>query len=1248
MVDSWVMDFGSSFHAMHSGETMVNLKVGNFGKVRIANGDVLNVTSMGDVNLVTLLGTVWNLKNVKVIPLLKRMLISVSQLDELGMEVKFRGGKWKVTKGSLVIACGNRKLLLKEENGSGSRVISGSGGSCVLGEIEDGSVSADELGLSGVSTGPSVKDEYYSVISLPLFDQLATDGVFSGEEFNDDLIHERRCSPAKTGLVVMKMIGGDGGSGWKGTKIRTLDGTKVSYSSWTKLFKLHAKAYKVLDHIEDKIPPKELSEEFSEWSKLDSLVLQWIYSTLSDTLLVRVLANNITARDAWLKLEGIFLNNKRARVAALEQKFSNLLLTACTSMEDYCQKLKDIADQLGDVDHLVSEERLVLQLVRGLPSEYEVVAAIINQSTPTWDEALTQINLEQQRKAAQQNSQSAFMANGGDRTQQNWSSQNYNNQRNGFNSNNNQGGRGYGQYRGCGRNQRGRGRTNPQTHGLYGSTSTNWNNSGWPYPGWTPPPSPFPTQPAGPAQQQWGQTTNQMWTGSHCPWTQATHPTNIGPNTQRTNAGTVHSMANTAGQFFQPSAPPQGQTNNTSLEFACFTDSNATELANAMGQVNLNAMGSNNFNPMDPAWYMDSGASSHLTSDPGMISSHVSNSNVNSIFVGNGNHVPVFGSGNTLYTTQNQTYKLNNILYTPSIIKNLLSVRKFNIDNWTSTEFDPFGFTVKDYKTGVTLSRHDSTGELYPFTAPVFPSAFVTTTANQWHNRLGHPGDPILPLLRSSLSISSRSDPNWRATMIDEFKALQVNNTWELVPPPTDHPVIRCLWLFRHKFNSDGTLEWYKARLVVNGKSQMVGIDCEDTFSPVVKPATIRTVLSLAVSRSWPIHQLDVKNVFLHGDLQETVFMHQPPGFVDRTYLNHVCRLKKSLYGLKQAPRALYTRFSTFIIAHGFGRSTCDQSLFIYNHGRHQAYLLFYVDDIVLTASTDDLLKTIINLLSREFAITDLGHLHHFLGIFIRDIIERAGLTNCKPCVTPVDTTSKLSANTGNLLPNDTLYRELAGALQYLTFTRPDITYAVQQVCLFMHAPRDSHFGFMKRIIRYLSSSIDHGLRIVPSSSATLTAYSDADWGGCLDSRRSTSGYCVFLGDNLLSWSSKRQATISRSSVEAEYRGVANAVAETTWLRNLLIELHVPLTRATIVYCDNVSAVYLSHNPVQHQRTKHVEIDIHFVREKVRLGHVRVLHVPSSSQYVDIFTKGLPRQLFHEFRDSLNVQLRHAQAKGGY
>jgi hypothetical protein len=199
-----------------------------------------------------------------------------------------------------------------------------------------------------------------------------------------------------------------------------------------------------------------------------------------------------------------------------------------------------------------------------------------------------------------------------------------------------------------------------------------------------------------------------------------------------------------------------------------------------------------------------------------------------------------------------------------------------------------------------------------------------------------------------------------------------------------------------------------------------------------------------------------------------------------------------------------------------------------------------------------------------------------------------------------------------------------------LTFTRPDIAYAVQQVYLHMHDPPDSHLTAMKRILRYLQGTPDYGL-LRRLRSTDLAVYTDADWDGCPDTRRSTSGYAVFLGDNLVSWSAKRQTVVSRSSAEAEYRAVTNGVAEATWLRQLLLELQAPLSRCTLVYCDNIRAVFLSNNPVQHQRTKHVEIDLHFVRENVVIGQVRVLHVPTTSQFADVFTKGLPSLVFEEF-----------------
>ncbi|GKE70724.1 ribonuclease H-like domain-containing protein [Tanacetum coccineum] len=328
--------------------------------------------------------------------------------------------------------------------------------------------------------------------------------------------------------------------------------------------------------------------------------------------------------------------------------------------------------------------------------------------------------------------------------------------------------------------------------------------------------------------------------------------------------------------------------------------------------------------------------------------------------------------------------------------------------------------------------------------------------------------------------------------------------------------------------------------------------------------------------------------------------MHKPPGFTDSTHSDYVCLLQKSLYGLKQAPELGFSDFPAMLF-----------------------------EPISITAkptpSSTSLMQYIISSLHAEFAMTYLGPLNYFLGIsatrttagifssqtkYATEILERAQMLNCNPCRTPIDTEKKLGPE-GSPVTDHTLYRSLAGALQYLTFTRPDLSYAVQQLCLYMHDPREPHLNAMKRVLRYLRGTINLGLQLFHSTTSQLIAYSDADWAGCPATRRSTSGYCVYLGDNLLTWSSKRKDTLSHSSAEDKYRGVANAVAETSWIHNLLRELHTPLFTATLVYCDNVSVVYMSANPVQHQRTKYIKIDIHFVRDKVAAGHVRVLHVPS-------------------------------------
>jgi hypothetical protein len=384
--------------------------------------------------------------------------------------------------------------------------------------------------------------------------------------------------------------------------------------------------------------------------------------------------------------------------------------------------------------------------------------------------------------------------------------------------------------------------------------------------------------------------------------------------------------------------------------------------------------------------------------------------------------------------------------------------------------------------------------------------------------------------------------------------------------------VIGCRWIFKTKLHSDGSLDRLKARLVAKGYNQREGVDFLETFSPVIRPATIRTVLTLATVKGWSLRQLDVKNAFLHGYLDTAVFMDQPPGFADSTLPHHVCKLQRALYGLKQAPRAWFDRFSTFLIDYGFLCSSVDSSLFMFNTGKHTLILLVYVDDIILTGSCSTLLAAFVSQLSTQFSIKDLGPLNYFLGVqvqrfsggiflsqskYMSDLLHHTTMLDCKPVATPMASKQPCVADPDSPYKDVIEYRQIVGTLQYLTLTRPDLSYAVNSVCQYMHAPTNAHYQMVKRILRYVKGTLSLGVRILRESSLDLYAFSDADWASCPTKRRSTTGFCTFLGSNCISWSAKKQPTVSRSSTKAEYRAMASTAAELTWISFILRDIGV-------------------------------------------------------------------------------------------
>lgn len=489
----------------------------------------------------------------------------------------------------------------------------------------------------------------------------------------------------------------------------------------------------------------------------------------------------------------------------------------------------------------------------------------------------------------------------------------------------------------------------------------------------------------------------------------------------------------------------------------------------------------------------------------------------------------------------------------------------------------------------------------------------------------------------------------WVTSMNSEIDALEVNNTWQIVELPPGKTPIGCKWLYKTKYKADGSLNKHKSMLVALGCKQKYGEDYTDTFAPVAKMTTVRVVLAVAAMLDWHAEHMDVSNAFLHGDLEEIVYMKLPPGYTgmgSRTYKNKpganssisslVLKLLKSLYGLKQAPRQWFSKLSQTLINLGFTQSKSNYSLFTKVSKIDIIVILIYVDDLLICGSNLSTIQHIQSMLSSVFHMKHLGPLRYFLGIEVNrsnsgfflsqkkytlDLIDAYGMTDTKPLTLPMDPNTKLTHDIGTPLADATPYQRLVGKLIYLTITRPDIAFPVHLLSQYMHSPTSVHMQSAKRLLRYLLHSPAQGILLASSSAAHLIAYCDSDWASCPTTRRSTTGYCVLLGSSPISWKAKKQAVVSRSSAEAEYRAMALTSCEITWLSALFKDIGLKNLPATELCCDNQAALSIAANPVLHERTKHVEIDCHYIRDQIKAGHIHTTHVPSSEQIADVFTK---------------------------
>ncbi|KAB2617910.1 hypothetical protein D8674_013779 [Pyrus ussuriensis x Pyrus communis] len=456
----------------------------------------------------------------------------------------------------------------------------------------------------------------------------------------------------------------------------------------------------------------------------------------------------------------------------------------------------------------------------------------------------------------------------------------------------------------------------------------------------------------------------------------------------------------------------------------------------------------------------------------------------------------------------------------------------------------------------------------------------------------------------------SNQSPVWQQAMQDELQALDQHKTWSIETLHKGKKTVGCKWIYKVKFNSDGSIERHKARLVARGFTQTFDVDYKETFAPVAKMNSVRVLLSVAVTKGWPMYQMDVKNAFLH---------------------------------------AWYAKLSSVLTTVGFKRSNVDSSLFVRTGTAGKLVVLVYVDDLIVTGDNMDEITKLKNSLQQRFAIKDLGILRYFLGIematshkgfflsqrkYVLDLLKEPNMSDAKPVHTPLDTKLKLSLE-AQPLPNISYYQRFVGKLIYLTITRPDIAYSVSIASQFMHSPTMEYFNLVKRLLRYLKGSVGRGIIMKKNESAEIIGYCDANWAGNSIDRKSTTGYYTFVGGNLVTWKSKKQAVVARSSTEAEYRAMTSTACELIWLKGLLCDLGVFTPQSMSLFCDNQAAMHIASNPVFHEITKHIEVDCHYVRAQVQSQVIKTHFVKSYDQLADLFTKPLASPQFQRLLGKL-------------
>ena len=509
------------------------------------------------------------------------------------------------------------------------------------------------------------------------------------------------------------------------------------------------------------------------------------------------------------------------------------------------------------------------------------------------------------------------------------------------------------------------------------------------------------------------------------------------------------------------------------------------------------------------------------------------------------------------------------------------------------------------------------------------------------------------------------SGPNindWKQAVQGEMESLIKNKTWNLMKLPAGRRALRNKWVFALKEKEDGSVR-FKGRLVINGNMQVEGVEYGETYAPVIKLQSLRILLSIANQEKMEVHQMDVKTAFLHGILEEEIYMRQPEGQMTSGKENLICKLNRSLYGLRQSPRCWNILLDQFLIGKlKFRRCLADKATYIRGLENRKIYVGVYVDDLLIISKNDEEIQQVKEVLSARFEMVDFGRVSTVLSIKIKHDLKRGvltmsqekyiqfllikfGMEDCKPTLTPMVSGLKLSKSMepnseGEIKEMEKFpYRSAVGSLMYLmTSTRPDIASAIGIVSRFLQNPGKLHWEAVKRIFRYLQQTKSLGLKYVRGEKLRLEGYTDADWGGCVDTRRSTGAYVFKLGGAVVSWASKRQNSVSLSTCEAEYMAACSAAKEAVWMNEMMIQLGFPRSETVQIKTDSQSALNLIKNPVLHSKTKHIGIQYHFVRELADKGEITFTYCPTELMIADSLTKAVPREKVEFCRSQMGVE----------